>query len=272
MSNSRVITARRIAELVGGSLEGDPDASVHWIAPVDTAGEGELTFAADEKYAARLADSKASVALVGEKPETAPMTLVRVGNVNAAVAALLAELAPRESMPPAGVHPSAVVAEDATVDPAAAVGPHVVIGAGSSVGAGTILQAGVVLGEAVTVGAGCVPHENVVVKDRCRLGSRVVVGPGSVVGFTGFGYFTDPSTGVHHLVPHAGDVVIEDDVEIGACSCVDRAKFGSTRIGAGTKIDNLVQVAHNVQVGKGCLLVGQCGIAGSAVLGNHVVL
>jgi UDP-3-O-[3-hydroxymyristoyl] glucosamine N-acyltransferase len=263
-------TAREIAEIVGGCVEGDESVQVHWIAPVDQAGEGQLTFAADEKYAAKLAESDASVAIVGDQPESAPMTLIRVPDVQAAVATLLTALAPQAPAAPPGVHPSAVVDETATVEASASVGPFVSIGPDTSIASGAILLAGARVGAGAVIGEDTRLCENAVIADRCRVGARCVIGPNTTVGFTGFGYFTQD--GVHQLVPHVGDVVIEDDVEIGANSCVDRAKFGSTRIGAGTKIDNLVQVAHNVQVGKGCLLVGQCGIAGSAELGDYVVL
>jgi UDP-3-O-[3-hydroxymyristoyl] glucosamine N-acyltransferase len=128
----------------------------------------------------------------------------------------------------------------------------------------------VCLGRDVRVGGECRLHEGVVVRHGCTLGERVEIGPNSVIGQDGFGYYFQD--GAHHKVPHIGTVVIEDDVEIGACSCVDRAKFGATRIGAGTKIDNLVQIAHNVETGRGCLLAGQVGIAGSARLGDTVVL
>jgi len=263
-------TARQIADLVGGSVEGDQSVQIHWIAPVDQAGEGQLTFAADEKYAARLAESGASAAIVGDKPESAPMTLIRVDNVQAAVATLLSAMVPEPPAPPPGVHPSAVVDDSAVVDPSASVGPCVTIGPEATVAADVVLLAGARVGGGVTLGRQSRICENAVIADGCHVGSRCIIGPNTTVGFTGFGYFTQD--GVHHLVPHVGDVVIEDDVEIGANSCIDRAKFGSTRIGAGTKIDNLVQVAHNVQVGRGCLLVGQCGIAGSVKLGEYVVL
>ena len=264
------LTARKIAELLGGRLEGDGSVRLEGIAPLDEACPAELTFAEDEKRAKRLPQSKAAAAIVAKVPESAAIPLIRVENVKAAVAKLLGEVGPAEDLPPVGVDGSAVVSPDAEVAGDAAIGPGAVIGAGAKVGAGSALCANVTIGRNVRIGSGAVLCEGVVVRYGCRIGNRVRIGPNSVIGYDGFGYYTED--GVHHKVPHVGDVIVEDDVEIGACSCVDRAKFGSTVIGAGTKIDNLVQVAHNVQVGRGCLLVGQCGIAGSAKLGKHVVI
>jgi len=264
------LTVRAIADVVGGTVEGDDSVRIEALAPLETAQGGELTFVVDKKRAARLADSKASAAIVGREVPSAPMALIRVPNVQAAMVKLLGCLWEGEDLPPVGVHPTAVVAADAQVAPDAAIGPGVVIGPRARIGPGAALCANVVVGTEAVIGGRTVLAEGVVVRSRCQVGSRVRIGPNSVIGEDGFGYFT--VDGVHQKIPHVGNVVIEDDVEIGACSCVDRAKFGSTRVGAGTKIDNLVQVAHNVQIGRGCLLVGQCGIAGSARLGNHVVV
>jgi UDP-3-O-[3-hydroxymyristoyl] glucosamine N-acyltransferase len=163
-----------------------------------------------------------------------------------------------------------VIADDADVDPTAAIGPGVMIGARARVGAGSVLKAQVSLGRAAVVGRDCLLAEGVVLGARCILGNSVIVGPHSVIGWDGFGYYF--ADGRHHKIPHIGHVEIGDDVEIGACSCVDRAKFGATRIGAGTKIDNLVQIAHNVQIGRHCIIAAQVGIAGSTRLGDGVVL
>jgi len=265
-----VLTVGRVAELIGGTVEGDGSVRIVRIASLDGAGPEELTFAADEKRAGLLASSKAGAAIVDRSAPPAAMPLIRVDNVQAALAILLGHLGGGEDLPPVGVDASAIISSDAEVASDAAVGPGVVIGSHARVGGGCALCANVTLGADVVLGKHVVLFEGVVIRSCCRLGDRVRIGPNSVIGSDGFGYyFTD---GVHHKIPHIGNVVIEDDVEIGACSCVDRAKFGSTRIGAGTKIDNLVQVAHNVQIGRGCILIGQCGIAGSAKLGNHVVI
>jgi UDP-3-O-[3-hydroxymyristoyl] glucosamine N-acyltransferase len=264
------MTLREVADLVGGTVEGDASTVIDGIAAVESAGPSDLTFAADQRHGARIAESKAGAAIVGRSPASAPMPLVRVGDVQAAVAKLLGHVGEMEDFPPVGVHPTAVVSPRAQVAPDARIGPGAVVGDRSSIGPGCILCAHVAVNSDVALGRDCVLFEGVVVKPGCAIGDRVRIGPNSVIGHDGFGYRTEG--GVHHRIPHVGNVVIEDDVDIGACACVDRAKFGSTRIGAGTKIDNLVQVAHNVQVGRGCILVGQCGIAGSAKLGQYVVV
>jgi UDP-3-O-[3-hydroxymyristoyl] glucosamine N-acyltransferase len=263
-------TVRQIAQVVGGSVEGDGEVRISGLAAMDAATTGDLTFAADQRRAGQLARSRASAALVGAEPASAPMALIRVPDVPRALSALLAHLSEDEGLPPAGIDPSAKIAPDAAIGQGVTIGPNVVVGSQAKIADGCVLCANVVVAARSQVGAGSVLFEGVVIRAGCVVGRNVRIGPNSVVGWDGFGYhFAD---GVHHKVPHAGNVVIEDDVEIGACACIDKAKFGSTRVGAGTKIDNLVQVAHNVQIGRGCILVGQCGIAGSTRLGNYVVL
>ncbi|MFA6132689.1 MAG: UDP-3-O-(3-hydroxymyristoyl)glucosamine N-acyltransferase [Phycisphaerae bacterium] len=265
------LTVQDIARLVGGKVEGDGSAAISGLGALDSAGAGEVTFAADARRAARLADCRASAAIVPDDlATTAPMALIRVANVQVAVAALLAALAAPEDRPAAGIAPSAVIDPSAEVAPTAAVGPGVCIGARARVEAGAVLCANVSLGSDTVVGEGSFLAPGVVIHARCRLGKNVRIGPNSVIGWDGFGYYF--ADGVHHKIQHIGNVIIEDDVEIGACACVDRAKFGSTRIGAGTKIDNLVQIAHNVQTGQACIVAALAGVAGSARLGNGVVV
>jgi UDP-3-O-[3-hydroxymyristoyl] glucosamine N-acyltransferase len=264
------MTVGRVAEIVGGAVEGDASVTVEAIAAVDRAGPRDLTFA-DARHAAALADSGAGAAICQPgRPEAARMALIRVDDVPQAVFRVLTALAGPEDLPPAGVHPTAIVAPDASVGPGAAIGPGAVVGRGAKVGDRSVLCAHVRVGPRVRVGRDCVLFEGVVVRAEARIGDRVRIGPNSVIGFEGYGY--QVIDGVHRRVPHVGSVVIEDDVEIGACTCVDRAKFGATRIGAGTKIDNLVQVAHNCQVGAGSLLIGQAGLAGSVRLGRGCVV
>jgi UDP-3-O-[3-hydroxymyristoyl] glucosamine N-acyltransferase len=187
-----------------------------------------------------------------------------------ALIALLQDAAPPEDLPETGIHPSAVIDPSAKVSPSAAVGPFVRIGPGAIVEAGTRLAANVSIGAHCRVGSNCVLAEGVVVRRDCVIGNGVRIGSNSVVGQDGFGYhFKD---GVHHKVPHVGNVVIEDDVELGACTCIDRAKWGSTTIGRGAKIDNLVQIAHNVQVAPGAVMAALVGVAGSARIGQYAVL
>jgi UDP-3-O-[3-hydroxymyristoyl] glucosamine N-acyltransferase len=264
-------TLRQIAEIIGASLDGDDSLTVESIASLDEAAAGQLTFASNEKHAARLSECQAVAAIVyADAPPVGQLPLLRVADVAAALRKLLADLAGPEDLPDVGVHPSAVIADSAVIAADAAVGANVTIGLQAKVGAGSAICAGANIGADVVIGDGCMLAEGVVVRYRCVIGNRVRIGSNSVIGYDGYGY--DFAGGVHHKVPHAGNVVVEDDVEFGACTCVDRAKWGSTRIGAGSKIDNLVQIAHNVQVSPGCILAAQAGVAGSTKLGRFVVL
>ncbi len=266
------LTIDKVAELLGGSVEGDATVRVCSIAPMDTAGPGELTFAVDDKYLACLADCKAGAVIVARDAEVAEsaIPLIRVANVHAALAAMLKQLSPPADLPELGIHPMATVSADAKLGGDVRIGPGVVVAAGVEIGKGSAICANATVGSQVQIGCDSLLCEGVVVTRHCRIGDRVLIGPNSVIGHSGFGYYHD--AGVHHHIPHAGNVVIEDDVEIGANCCVDRAKIGSTRIGEGTKIDNMVQIAHNVQIGRGCLLAALCAIAGSVTVGDYAVL
>jgi len=264
------MTLCALAELVGGIVEGDGAVEIRAVASIDSAGPGELTFATDEKHAAKLGESKAAAAIVAEHPSDAPMPLIRVGDVQAAVAAVLAHFAGPEELPPPGIHAGAVIAEDAKVADGVAIGPGVVVGPRAIIGAKSVLCPNATVGAEAALGRDNVLFEGAAVRWGCRMGDRVRIGPNTVIGFDGFGYYF--ADGVHHRIPHTGNVVIGNDVDIGACSCVDRAKFGSTRIGDGTKIDNLVQVAHNVQIGKGCILAAFVGIGGSTRIGDYSMI
>jgi len=266
------LTTGRIAEIVGGQCEGDPNLPIEAVAPLATAGVKDVTFAADDKRVLALANSTAGAAIVASSaavPQTG-VTLIRAANVQVALAALLEHLSVPEDLPATGVHASAIVAGDAEVADGARIGPCVVIGSKARIGERSALLANVSIGSDVEIGSDVVLCEGVSVRHGCKIGNNVRIGPNSVIGYDGFGYYF--AEGKHNKIAHIGNVVIEDDVEIGACSCVDRAKFGSTRIGAGTKIDNLVQVAHNVRIGQGCVAASLSGIAGSSVLGDYVVL
>ncbi len=261
-----------LAALLDGEVEGDGTVEIAAVASLQDAGEGDLTFVSDERRADELAGSGASAAIVtrdfsADRPEG--KSLLRVDDVSTAVFILMKHLAPDEDLPAGGVHPTALVADDAELADDVSVGPGAVISSAAKIGPCCVLCANVFVGAGAEIGAGSVLFEGAVVRHHCRLGENVRIGPNSVIGHEGFGYKT--IDGEHHRIPHAGGVIIEDNVEIGACSCVDRAKFGDTVIGTGTKIDNLVQVAHNVKIGRGCLIAALGGIGGSAVLGRYVV-
>jgi len=267
-----------LAELVGGRIEGDPEHVVEAIRTLDAAGPRDLSFLTHPRYRAQALASAAGALLVGpdfppELRSDAPGVtrhLLVAGEPGLALARLMERLGATADRPEPGVHPTAVVAPGAVVDPTAHIGPYAVIGAGSRIGAAAAVHALAVVGRDCVVGERAVLHPHAVLYDRTEVGPGSVVHAGAVLGSDGFGYATQG--GVHHKVPQLGRVVVEGDVEIGANSTIDRATLGETRIGAGSKIDNLVQVGHNVQVGKHCILCGQAGIAGSAHLGEYVVL
>ncbi len=259
-----------IAKWVGGGVRGDGSVRITGVSGIDEAGPKEITWLAQEKYAAKLEVSRAGAVVVPEHHGATPMPAVLVANPTLAVATILERFAPPIPRPPEGVHPTACVADSAKLGRNVAVGPYTVVGDGTVLGDRTVLHAGVYVGPEARLGADCELWPGVVVRERCTLGDRVIVHPNTTIGSDGFGYvFAD---GRHVKIPQIGRVEIEDDVEIGANCAVDRAKFGVTRVGRGTKIDNLVQIAHNVVIGPNCVIVGQCGIAGSARLGVGVVL
>ena len=263
-------SAAELAQILGGTLTGDAARVVCEVAPLADAGPEDLSWVGSKKYLSQLATSKAGVVLV-PKDCTVPagVTAIHVGDPDLAVLEVLKRLAPPPVTIPTGVNPAACVAPDAVVE-GAAIGPFVTVGAGAVVAPGTQLHSGVYVGPGVNIGRDCVLWANVVVREYTTIGERVIVHPNVTIGADGFGYHT--RAGKHVKIPQIGGVVIEDDVEIGAGSCIDRARSGVTRIGRGTKIDNLVQIAHNVQIGEDCIVVAQCGISGSTTLGHHVVL
>lgn len=267
---SRSMTVAQIAALVGGDVRGDAERAVTGIAPLHTAIESDITWITHARFRRQLDASRAGVVLLAESFGETTTDAIVCADVDCALALVLAEFGPPVAAPPIGVHPSAVVDESVVLGEGVSVGPLVVLDAGVVVGGGTILHAGVHVGTGSTIGSECRLWDHVVVREACSLGDRVEIHASSVIGSDGFGYYV--REGRHCKVPHTGGVVIGDDVEIGACTCVDRSKIGDTVIGAGTKIDNLVQVAHNVEIGANSLLCAQVGIAGSTRLGKYVVL
>jgi UDP-3-O-[3-hydroxymyristoyl] glucosamine N-acyltransferase len=268
-------TLAELAALVGGAVSGDGQLRVAGVAPLEEAGPDQLSFFANRKYRAAFEASRAG-AVVVEPGEAVPpgRTVLQVAGAYLAFARISTLFNPPAPAVP-GVSPQAAVHPEARVDPSAQIGPLVSVGRGAVVGARSILHPGVQLGEEARVGADCLLYQNVVVRERCVLGDRVILQPGCVIGSDGFGYALDMAgegRGPRHFkVPQAGIVVVEDEVEIGASSCVDRATLGVTRVCRGAKIDNLVQVAHNVVVGPLCILASQVGISGSTRLGMGVV-
>ena len=259
-----------MAERLGCRLEGDGTLDIARVATLEEAGPGDVTFLANPKYAQVAQLTRASAVILGDDAAPVPCAMLRTPQPYKAFAEALVALG-RDARPPIGVHPSAVVASDASLGPAVSVGPLVVVGSGAVIGARTVLHPHVVVGPGAQVGDDCVLHARVSIRDRTRIGDRVVIQDGAVIGSDGFGFVTDPS-GVHHKIPQQNIVVVEDDVEIGANTTIDRPAVGETRIGAGTKIDNLVMIAHGVKVGRRTLLAAQVGVAGSTKIGDGVVL
>jgi UDP-3-O-[3-hydroxymyristoyl] glucosamine N-acyltransferase len=257
-----------LAEKIGARLIGDAAVSITGVSTIREAGPSQVCFLASQKLAKEVGAAKAGAVIVASPLDSCPAAQLVVDNVNRALIAAMNLFAPPLTKF-SGIHPTAVVDPEAVIDPAAAVGPCAVIGRRVTIGAHTVIGPGCSIGENTAIGDHCRLDSNVVVYHNCQIGSHCVILANSVIGSTGFGYaFID---GRHQLIPHNGGVILEDGVEIGANSCVDRAKFGNTVIGAGTKIDNLVQIAHNVQIGKLCLFAGQSGVGGSTVIGNGVI-
>lgn len=277
--------ASELATRLGAQLLGPGDVALHRLDSLDQAGPGSLAFIRTHRFARRWPESKASAAIISRSisladlvpgfdpaSPTSPRPLLIVPDADLAAIQAAELFAPKNDPHPAGVHPSAVVDPTATVAATAWIGPHCVVMAGASIGDRCVLIASVTVGREAKVGDHTVLHPGVAVLDRCVVGARCTLHAGVAIGADGFGY--RPASDGRSLVkiPHIGNVVIEDDVEIGANSCVDRAKFGSTLVGAGTKIDNLVQIGHNCRIGRCCILCGLVGLAGSVILGDGVVL
>ncbi|MBL9128319.1 MAG: UDP-3-O-(3-hydroxymyristoyl)glucosamine N-acyltransferase [Verrucomicrobiales bacterium] len=263
------MTTSQIAEILGAKVEGDPNLELAGFAPAHTARNGDLTFAENETYLAAAEASAAAAVLVCPDLPASSKTLLRVAQPRVAFAKVLPLFFP-EPRHPAGIHPSAVVAPSALVDPSAHIGPHCVVGERTRIGARTALLGGNHVAADCTVGDDCVFFPNAVVYARSQIGHRVRLHSCAVVGSDGYGYVFDH--GAHLKVPQVGTVIIHDDVEVGANTAIDRGALGATVIGKGTKIDNLVQIAHNVVTGEHCLIVSQVGIAGSTRLGSYVTL
>ncbi|RPH38930.1 MAG: UDP-3-O-(3-hydroxymyristoyl)glucosamine N-acyltransferase, partial [Planctomycetota bacterium] len=263
------VTLDDLARLVGGKVTGDGKTVIRAVNGIREAGPGDITFLANSKYAPLLASTKASAVIVSDGTP-APIPTLSVRNPDLAFGKVAELLGGASARPPAGVHPTAVVSPKATLGKNVSIGAGTVVEDGASIGDNSVLYPQVYVGVEAAVGPDALIYPQVVVRERCRIGARVILHSGTVIGSDGFGYATDK--GVHHKIPQVGIVVVEDDVELGANVTVDRARFGRTVIGKGTKIDNLVQIGHNVVLGQGCLLVSQAGIAGSTRLGNYVVM
>ena len=262
-------TVAEISNLVGGTVIGDASLTLTGFATAADAKEGHLTFAEKEDYFQTAENSGASAILVPQGLSSSAKTLIQVPNARVAMAKLLPHFFPEPAYA-AGIHASASIAPNAQIDPTAHIGPHCVIGDGATVGARCVLMGGNHLGTGTTLGEDVQLFPQVTLYSRTVVGNRVRIHAGSTIGSDGYGYVFDQ--GRHRKVLQVGNVVIHDDVEIGANAAIDRGALGSTIIGKGTKIDNLVHVAHNVEMGQHCLIMGQVGFAGSTHLGDYTVI
>lgn len=268
--SGRPVPLARIAEVVGGTVVGDPATEITGISGIKEAGPGDITFVANPRYLPLLGETQASAAVVGLGVNTQGLPLVVVENPDLAFAQVVALFGPQPWAPPSGVHPSAVLGEGVQLGEGVSVMALAVIEEGVRVGPGTVIYPHVYVGCGARIGRRCILYPGVKVRERCVLGDRVIVHSNTVIGSDGFGYAT--VEGVHHKIPQVGFVQIDDDVEIGANVTIDRARFDKTHIMEGTKVDNLVQIAHNVVVGRHCVIISQTAIAGSVRIGDNVII
>src|ERR1051326_1965049 len=268
-----------VARLVDGKITSAEAVEIVRVAKIEDAAPGDITFLANLKYKKYLSTTRASAILVS--PELAiaeelrrrqsPIHLVSVTDPYRAFLKLVDTFKPRAAALAAGIHPTAIVAKSAAIPDDAAIGAFVIVGENCTIGRGAALHAGTILGERVSVGGGSILHQGVGVLDGCIIGRNAVIHPGAVIGSDGFGFAPRPD-GTYEKIPQRGIVVIEDDVEIGANCTIDRATIGETRIKRGAKLDNLIQVAHNVVIGEDTVIAAQTGISGSTKIGNHCAI
>lgn len=267
-------TAQQVCQMLGGQIIGDPNRTVSNVAGLETAKQGDLAFLGEEKYLSYLPTTQASVVLLSNhlvfEGQTAA-TIIRVENARGAMAQLLQAVAEVLNPRKKGLHPTAVIEQSAQVPEDAYIGAHAYIGNNVRLGKGVQIYPNCYVGDNVVIGDNTILYSNVSVYYNCRVGANCILHAGAVIGADGFGFEPD-AQGVLQKVPQIGITVIEDDVEIGANTCVDRAMMGETRIHKNTKIDDLCMVAHNVQIGESSILCSQVGIAGSTTIGNHCTL
>ncbi len=269
------MTVGELARLVGGELAGDPAFALEGAAGLAEAGPTDASFLGNPKYAEAAASSKAGCLILPSSSKDLPCgasNRIFVEDPQYAFSQVLNLINDARPKPVRARHPKAEIHPEAVVAPDASIGAFTVIEKGAVVEAGARIEALCFIGAGARIGKDCLLHPRVVVREDCVLGDRVIVQPGAVIGGDGYGFSTDKTTGRHRKIPQLGNVIIEDDVEVGSNVTIDRATVGSTVVGSGTKIDNLVMLAHNVRTGKDCLIVSQVGVSGSTVIGDRVIL
>ncbi len=268
--NNISLTTAQLAEKIGARLEGDKTLLIDSAAPVETAEPNQISFIANSLYEKHLSLSKAGAVVLNNEMDSQGKTVLRHPNPYLAFAKILDLLYPDDHTGTSGIHESAIVDESAEVAKEAAIGPYSQVESDASVGESSRLMTSVYLGKNSSVGKNCLIYPRVVIMNDCKIGNNVIIHSSTVIGSDGFGY-TPSETGIKKI-KQVGWVEIEDDVEIGSNVSIDRGALGATKIGRGTKIDNLVQIAHNVQIGQNCFIVSQVGISGSTIIGNNVTL
>jgi UDP-3-O-[3-hydroxymyristoyl] glucosamine N-acyltransferase len=266
---SEIKTLKQLADFLGGTVRGDETCQVNGLAPLDAAGPDKITFLANPRYASKVAETGAGAVLMEAGGEAYGRNVIEVTNPYLSFAKLLTLFYVRKAaaqgvMKDARIGSNVTLGNDITIHPGACVGDNVTIGDRSVIHPGAVIYPG------VAIGCDTLIHANAVIRERCRIGSRCVIQPGAVIGSDGFGYAPDGQG--YYPIPQIGIVVLEDDVEVGANTCIDRAALEVTLIRRGTKLDNLVQIAHNCQIGEDCMIVSQVGISGSTKIGTHVTL
>lgn len=270
MTAKKKITLRELAREIGGELIGDGTLTVSNICDIEEAGKGDLVFIFRKKSQVLLQKTKASASVVPEEIEKAPIPVIKCKSPNLAFKKAAELILPRYIPHPKTIHKTASIGENVKLGKDVSLGAYACVEDGAEIGDGTIIYAHSYVGCSTKIGDASVIYPNVSIRENIKIGDRVIIHSGCVIGGDGFGY--EQTEIGHEKIPHIGDVIIEDDVELGAGVTVDRAKIAHTKIGMGTKIDNLVQIAHNVTIGKNCIIVAQTGIAGSVKIGNNVII
>lgn len=268
------ITVGDIAEKLGGEVIGSPGVIIRGVAGIKEAKEGDITFIANPKYYHLLEKTSASAIIISLDDEIdinkVDKTFIRTENPSLFFSQVVELFSPSQDCHPQGIHPTVVMGRDVLLGKNVRIGAYVVIEREAQIGDNTVIYSGSYIGRGVKVGKECIIYPNVSIREFVEIGNRVIIHPGTVIGADGFGFLKVGDR--HKKIPQLGVVVIEDDVEIGANVTIDRARFDKTVIGKGTKIDNLVQIAHNVIIGENCIIVAQAGISGSTIVGDNAVL
>ncbi len=263
-------TLAELAALVGGKILGDPELLIRGVAGIKEAKKDEITFLSNPRYSKELAQTEAGAIIVSPEAPVPGLAAIICDNPYLAFARILGIFYPAETVIPAGIHASAVISPQAKLGANIAIGPFVVVEEGAIIGDETVIYPGTYIGKSSKIGNACLFYANISIREKVSIGNQVIIHSGAVIGSDGFGFV--PSNGENVKIPQVGTVIVEDNVEIGAHVCIARGTLGNTVIGAGTKIDNLVQIAHNVKIGRNCIIVAQAGISGSTTVEDNVTI